>query len=315
MTSLASTSTISAIYLGETAWRAASAECEARVLGTTSRGVFLLTPPQQVVFVSLERYRSPLTINLDRSVDRLRALDSGAAARFSAARLIFPSIECSISLSEAMVWQCPPPAARPRSHAEQLTTLSAIAAGVLTQRSVTGLAALLPILLAWPDAPPGPEEQSALLDRLIRLRRAAQADDSLALQTGLTGLLGQGRGLTPSGDDVVIGLLLMSARSLRLKHRTAPAQWVQVSQTGRENMLKHVVASAYERTTTISANLIECAAGGQGDERLITVVDGIIAGSASIDECVAGVLAWGSSSGIDALVGMTIAVTAFSPRR
>ena len=80
-------------------------------------------------------------------------------------------------------------------------------------------------------------------------------------------------------------------------------------------MNRAVIEAAYRATTTISANLIECAAAGQGDERLITVVDGIATGSASIDECVECVLDWGSSSGIDALVGMAIAVTAFGPRR
>ena len=59
--------------------------------------------------------------------------------------------------------------------------------------------------------------------------------------------------------------------------------------------------------TTISANLIECAIDGQGDERLIAAGDSIIVGSTAIDECVAGLLDWGSSSGIDALIGMALA--------
>jgi hypothetical protein len=57
-----------------------------------------------------------------------------------------------------------------------------------------------------------------------------------------------------------------------------------------------------------AANLIECAADGQGDERLVTVADGIATGSAPIDTCVDCLPVWGSSSGIDALAGMAIAV-------
>jgi hypothetical protein len=69
-----------------------------------------------------------------------------------------------------------------------------------------------------------------------------------------------------------------------------------------------VIEAAYRVTTTISANLIECAADGQGDERLVTVADGIVTGRPAIEECVECVLEWGSSSGLDALAGMAIAL-------
>jgi hypothetical protein len=299
---MALNSSVAASSIGAEAWRRAGSACALRVIGLTARGVFLLAPPQQVVFVSTEHYRSPLTINLDRSCEHLGRLAVGAAAQFSGTRLIFPAIEFAISLSEHVVWHCPLPDTALRPPAEQRQTAQAIGAGVLAQRGEDGLAALLPILLDQPAISPLSAEQSALLDRLMTLRGAVQANDTPAVIAGLSGLLGQGRGLTPSGDDVVIGLLLMLARSLRLK-----------SQAGSENMLKHVVAAAYQQTTTISANLIECAASGQGDERLIAMVDGILTGAPSIDECVEGALDWGSSSGIAALAGMALAVAQFNP--
>ena len=292
---------ISATSIGYAAWCAMTPAYAAKVIGITSHGLFLLVSPQRIIFVSSERYRGPLTINVDRSLDRLHDLEIGAPAQFSANRLIVPSIEFSLSLPADAVWHCPPPhsAACPRT--EQRQTLRSIAEGALAQKHGDGFAVVLPKLLDLADASPLSVEHSALLDQLIVIRRAVQTGDSQTAIAGLIGLLGQGRGLTPSGDDVVIGLLLMLARSLRLK-----------SQAGSENMLPHiaasVVAEAYQRTTAISANLIECAGDGQGDERLITVMDGIATGSASIDECVACVLGWGSSSGIDALLGMAIAL-------
>ncbi len=292
---------ITAASIGAKAYAARQSSHAARVIGVTSRGLFLLKSPQQIVFVSFERYRSPLTINLDRSVDRLRAVEVGATARFSDARLIFPAIEFAIFLSADVVWHCPPPVLRSRPCTEQIQRLRAIAQGVLARRGRDGLAAILPRLIDRSDASPLSAEHAALFERLLALRCAVQTGDSQATLDGLLSLLGQGRGLTPSGDDVVIGLLLTLARSPRMNSRA-----------GSKNMLKHVAASvtaeAYRKTTSISANLIECAADGQGDERLITIVDGIATGSASIDEGVDCVLDWGSSSGIDALVGMAIAV-------
>jgi hypothetical protein len=263
-------------------------------MGATSRGLFLLVPPQQIVFVSFEHYRSPLTINLDRRFDRLSAVETGAAVQFSDTRLIFPSIKAAIALPEDAVWHCPPPGIALRPRLEQRQTLRAIAVGILAQRGHVDPAALLPILLDWPDVHLHSAGQSALLDRLIALRRAVQVGDDSTLLAGLTRLLGQGRGLTPSGDDVTIGLLLM------LNRWHSDQDWSTVNHG--------VIKAAYRATTIISANLIECAADGQGDERLITLVDGIAAGSAPIDECVECALNWGSSSGIDVLVGVIVAL-------
>jgi hypothetical protein len=289
-----------ATSLGALAWQCIEAGGAARVLGVASRGVFLHVPPRRILFVSVERFRSPLTINLDRSVERWRGLEVGAAAHFSSARLIFPSIAFSISLPEDSVWQCPLPPSATCSPAEQRRTLRSIVEGVLIQRGGDGLAAVLPALLDWPVALALSTEQAQLLERLRYLRQAITAGDDTALLAGLMGLLGQGRGLTPSGDDVAIGVLLMLARSRRSQRVNSLA--------GKENMLKHVIDMAYQNTTTLSANLIECAAHGQGDERLIAVVDGIVAGLTSIDVCVECALDWGSSSGIDALVGMAVAL-------
>lgn len=288
---------IAACSIGAAAWHVAASSCAARVMGVTTPGVFLLAPPQRIVFVSFECYRSPLTINLTQSFDQLQSVEVGTVAQFSNNRLIFPSIEVAISLAEEVVWLCPMLSLAPQPRTAQLQTLNAIAAEVSAYSNKAGLTAVLPHLLDWPVAPSLSCEQSALLDRLLVLRHAEQVGDRALLVSGLINLLGQGRGLTPSGDDVIIGLLLMLTRSPRANSLTAD-----------NNLLQQVAADAYQKTTSISANLIECAAVGQGDERLIAVVDGIIAGSASIDECVACVLDWGSSSGIDALVGMLIAL-------
>ena len=153
---------------------------------------------------------------------------------------------------------------------------------------------MLPRLTDVPAAVALSAEHAALLERLIMLHSALQAGNCQATIAGLTSLLGQGRGLTPSGDDVVIGLLLM------LNRWHTDRDWTEVNRT--------VIAAAYQRTTTISANLIDCAADGQGDERLITVADGIAAGLVPIDECVNCVLSWGSSSGVAALAGMAVVV-------
>ncbi|MBM3146084.1 MAG: DUF2877 domain-containing protein, partial [Chloroflexi bacterium] len=77
------------------------------------------------------------------------------------------------------------------------------------------------------------------------------------------------------------------------------------------NFNEQVIQAAYAKTTTLSANLIECAAQGLADERLIAALDYLMAGLGDEREMIHGLLDWGSSSGVDALVGMLVASKGF----
>jgi hypothetical protein len=279
--------------IGSIAWQVWQRDQTARVMGVTSRGLFL-SIDQRVLFVSFEHWRGPLTINLDRSIDALCALDVGAAAFFTHNRLIFPATEIVLLASPHVVWQPPLPIIPPYPIDQQRNTAQQIAKIVATRALDRGFAPLLNPLLDLPLNGQLSSELSAVFTILQSLRHALRDNDLAFILNCITQLLGRGSGLTPSGDDCVLGMLLMLNR------------W-QTDEDWRE-LNRAVIAAAYQKTTTLSANLIECAATGQADERLLKVVDGIAAGSASIDECIEGVLGWGSSSGIDALAGMIAAM-------
>ena len=63
---------------------------------------------------------------------------------------------------------------------------------------------------------------------------------------------------------------------------------------------------AYAHTTTLSANLIECASRGQTDERLVETLDGLLCGDPDAPACARRLQSWGHSSGVAALVGMIL---------
>lgn len=278
--------------IGSIAWQVWSHDQPATVMGVTSRGLFLAID-QRVLFVSFERWRGPLTITLDRSIDQLRALDVGAAAVFTHNRLIFPATEITLTASPAVVWQAPAPMSAPCPIDQQRHTLKQIAGLILTREPDRGFGPLLASLLDLPPSGPLSADQVTILNILQTLRLAVRAHDVPAVLASIDQLLGRGSGLTPSGDDCVLGLLLM------LNRWQANYDWNELNRA--------VIAAAYHKTTTISANLIECAAAGQADERLLNVVDGIAAGEPTAAECVERVLEWGNSSGIDALVGISMA--------
>jgi len=118
------------------------------------------------------------------------------------------------------------------------------------------------------------------------------------LLPALLSMLGQGTGLTPAGDDVILGCLLALSRWGQILSPNLDFQALQ----------QPLISQAYRQTTLLSANLIECAASGQADERLLLALDGIFTGQPSTEQCAALLLGWGNSSGCDALVGMGIAI-------
>lgn len=278
---------MTAINMGRLAAQVIASGGEAQVIGVTSRGIFLALA-QRVLFVSIEPWRGPLTINVDRSLVCLM----GDRVRLSATRLIFPAFE--VDLSAAEVWQ---PSAPPitRTQVDQHEALKQLASQVLGRRAPAGFSVLLPHLLDLPEKPALSASEAARLARLIQLREASQRHDLDQAAALIESLLGLGRGLTPSGDDVTIGWLL----ALRMN-----------SPSAKSNALKRVVELAYQRTTSISANLIECAANGEADERLINVLDHLASGTPGLEDCATGLLAWGESSGVDALIGMALALSA-----
>ena len=101
--------------------------------------------------------------------------------------------------------------------------------------------------------------------------------------------------MTASGDDFLIGFLLW------LNRWATSVPWLQA-------LNEVMAADAYEKTTTLSANLIECAMRGEGDERLTAMADSLAVGKPAVETCLGPLRGWGASSGGDALVGMATAL-------
>jgi hypothetical protein len=105
------------------------------------------------------------------------------------------------------------------------------------------------------------------------------------------GLVGAGRGLTPSGDDALCGVLL------GLRAAGAPAAaWAEVAAA---------VESSLAATTSLSASLLLAATDGYAVPEVVTVVEAVVRGDgAASARALPGVLAIGHSSGADLLAGL-----------
>jgi hypothetical protein len=276
---------------------------QATVMGIISRGVFLRLSSGWIIFLSNEPYRGPLTINLVGDVDCLRSLESGLKVGIRPGEIYFSFPGILISTGRAAVWTAPAPAATILSTPEIHAQLHQIAELVLSgcPDRLNQPACLLARLsgIAW-----GADRFEPILEELVR---ASKAGDFLAVLGRTQACLGMGDGLTPWGDDVNLGIYLALNR------------WPAVLAAGLDlpYLNRSILQAGYASTTSLSANLIECATLGQADERLALAVDSILTGAPAAQICASALLGWGSSSGVAALAGMALAIGAgaFPPAR
>lgn len=134
----------------------------------------------------------------------------------------------------------------------------------------------------WPPAAGLP----ANIDASLKLTIDGIIDnDALTCRAGVEGLAGRGPGLTPMGDDVLVGVLY--------------ALWVWYPphlSRPRQEWLEMIRATAVPRTTTLSANFLRAAGDGEAVWQWHELVNGR---PRAIDR----ILAIGHTSGADAWAG------------
>jgi len=104
---------------------------------------------------------------------------------------------------------------------------------------------------------------------------------------GVGELLGRGQGLTPSGDDALAGILLVTHA------------------VGRAAPLAVAVRSRLATTTAVSAALLDAAADGYAAPAVVALVDAALAGDdAAVSRALPAVVAIGHTSGADLVAGI-----------
>lgn len=149
--------------------------------------------------------------------------------------------------------------------------------GAIAQADAASAAALMPKLL---------ERRTAML------RTALMAGDIEAAQRHGQALLGLGQGLTPSGDDYLVGMFAV----LHLPGFPG-IPWISTCAA--------IVSVAQERTHAISVAALKAAAAGRVRESLSSLMQAMVEGSRDdVMPLLIRVLGIGSSSGADMVAGM-----------
>lgn len=286
---------------GSIAFEILSNDQDAYISGITSKGIFIKTSSKWLIFLSFDSFRGPLTITLDEVESTFKLLSAGNRVKIDSHSIFIPTADFMITAKDGEVWRPLPPSTIFLKNTRRQQKLIDIAEEVMSKKNGVGLSQFLPLLLGLPDADPTLRRMVDLKwADILQLQKYIRNKEASDLARLLSNLLGMGPGLTPSADDFIVGILLSLNRWQNLL-------WAE---DNLRDLNLQVVEAAYVRTTTLSANLIECASLGLADERLINPLDWIVTGIAREPEIISHLLGWGNSSGVDSLAGMAVALTA-----
>jgi Protein of unknown function (DUF2877) len=252
----------------------------------------MLPPGDLIVIADPPLGGLPNGVLVDLGPDHCRlGLDPDQLVLLDARSIVVPAIGLRIALDSAVSWSprlpVPDRGAGPRwrHRAHDVRAFAAartVAAAGSASEGLGGLLAgvrprRLPIHAA---------RTAAVLDQLAAALPSGDVDAAGRVARRLVGL---GPGLTPSGDDALIGL---AAALQAMRH---PAR----------GFLDEAIDDVALRTTVVAATFLRHAAAGEFSERLQRLIAALLGDKdAAVAPAIEGAMAWGATSGTDCLVGV-----------
>lgn len=246
--------------------------------GHTSRGLFIENLNGNIIFISNEQFRGPLTINCPsftylsfKANEKVGYVDKG--------RLIFTNSQYYFDLNQTPVYS---------SKDELLNLLwsSLDPKNVLSKLRNASASYGKPNEFA--DHMLG-QQNPFLSGVLSSIAGAITNQDIHVFSDQAIKIIGRGQGLTPSGDDFMMGVLIADLLS------ASPIE-------GLGNELESLTST---RSTKVSANLMHCASLLEIDERLLDLWKFLIGREQELTSHLITALHWGNSSGLDFYCGLT----------
>jgi hypothetical protein len=256
-----------------------------RVLAVFDHACDLLIPDERIVaLVTPKVGAGPINVVVEDSVGLFSSLVPDMPVTMAGREIQVGRL--TVSLRKAAVWE-------PRPdwivlHARRSTILDHLPdlhAPCLERVPIESLLILL-------RTPPGDAFPSggtlATARQTLDALRAGWAGDRIRLWEGVEQMAGLGSGLTPGGDDFLIGVML----------------WAWLAHPAPVGFCRTVAEAAAGRTTTLSAAILRAAARGECSIAWHALLEAASQGAdAKVAQAVEGVLAHGAASGADALAG------------
>ncbi len=268
------------------------------VCASFRRSCYVQTCDGEVVCIAGEDLgRGPLTVSV-RLPDGTDLRDAGVVEStpvfVEGERLLVGTLE--LWLPGTVVWQPQAPCRAADGVAEARNLAENLGAEIPRD----GLGCLLPhVEILAAGRRPVLDDSNAVAgmacDAIAGLVKGLQASDIKGTDGGVRGLLGLGPGLTPSGDDLLVGMLLV------LKARESPASAVLGDSVTRQ---------AHSMTGVISASMLGQAVLGLGSEASLRLIAALLQehSAGDVSRRARTLASVGHTSGWDTLAGIVLGV-------
>ena len=262
------------------------------VIGITSKGIFLKLADESIIFLSTSHFGNPLTINLNPN-QNVPIVNPGEPINLAQQAIHFEQSSIIVQTGAASIYSSmrlsKPFSVTP--HPKQVSSF------LVTLRSrMDHSVALLDEALALIDHSMAIRSSDMETRSALELLVHDAVSSPLECVHPIRFFAGRGRGLTPSGDDLLMGWIYTLVR------------WGGTQALKLDQLRQALFQAIENRTTSISLNLIKAAAGGEIDERLLRAFEMMIGLRPFEDRAIQDILEWGSSSGIEVCAGMGLGI-------
>ncbi len=136
------------------------------------------------------------------------------------------------------------------------------------------------------------------LPHILRLLKAIKSYNTQNLMESVAHLIGLGPGLTPAGDDLLIGLMLSMLYF---------AENLNINTARVRNVNSVIISCVHARTTSVSQEFLIQAAIGNANEQILNLIEVLlIRESNDVEQVARTVLAIGGTSGTDTVLGVLL---------
>ncbi len=273
--------------IGNIAYNILTTKNEFIFFGQTSKGIFLLSDQNNIIFISIESFKGPYTINCTNLQNNIPICSKETNIFTTNEQIIFqnPSITFSKNFKTNIF---DPQLSIVYSYQQIINNIKKF-----IQNSNLSNNEYLVNSLQLIDLPETTKSlTNPKIQIILAIKIALQQNSEKQLFAAFTKLIGVGNGLTPSGDDFITGVILSETI---IKDR-------EFSNDFKQSLIKEMLL----KTTLISANLIEAAFQKKADERILNLIKEICADEFSNIDALNQLTTWGNSSGIDTLAGIIL---------
>jgi hypothetical protein len=269
------------------------------VWGNTSKGIFLKGKSNELIFLSNEKFRGPLTINFDPTIGSyFDRIEVGSKVIYQPETgLVFEPINGKLIVDDQHPWE-PGPFTSTRKDLGIWNNLDLLGGWLNTATPIGSFAHTSS--LAALDIEPVEKEKVRLFQLIRDIHAALKETNSQQFVVAAQNLIGLGAGLTPSGDDFLSGMVLGIARfSKNLPILSKYLPWFE-----------EIIPIFEGKTTLLSSELFKVSLLGSADERIIGAFDSVMRKKLIMDQVVLPISKWGSSSGFDMMSGFYLLMKA-----